>query len=162
MAMPAPKRGRPPGSKNRPKELTGDATPAAGIFTPKRKLPEDPAELNSALSGHKILVGPLVSGISGALEMLGVTPLSAREHSEGTFAFAALAYQEGWELNAWLIVALWAGSIAATRGPEAVKNYREKKKASTAPASLARQVKEARDAEANTQSAPAQPEKQAA
>lgn len=117
--MPTPKRGpgRPKGSKTKNRTVAEEVSERLEIvpLPERRVLPEDPAELDAALAPHKMLVGPILTGISGTLEALGSTALTSREHSEGTFAFSCLAFQYGAQLDARLLVLAWMAGVSLPR-----------------------------------------------
>ena len=59
-----------------------------------------------------------------------VSRLDAEEKEDGTFAFSALLYEEGAELSARLLVALWLISVLSLRVMEFFER-REARKANT-------------------------------
>lgn len=134
MGLPTPRRGpgRPPGSKTRVAEVVEQLSPAE--ISTVRKLPDTPEELNAALGMYKLLVSPCLTGVSGALEAAGSAPLSAKEHQEGTFAFSALAYQYGAQMDARLLVAFWLAGVSLPRITSALRD--RKKNADPTPATI--------------------------
>lgn len=140
--MTTPKRGpgRPKGSKTK-KPLEAAAEAAEIIPMPTRRgLPENPAELESAIASHRMIVSPIITGISGALEALGTTPLSSREHGEGVFAFSCLAYQYGAQIDARLICLAWALGVSVPRLSQWAKAKRTEGVQKLTPENLARAV----------------------
>lgn len=81
-----------------------------------RPLPEDPSEWDKALLPYKGLVRTPLIAVSKTLKYLPPhEPLDAAEMAGGEQAFAALLYQEGAQMNAWTMVALWGLGIGSFR-----------------------------------------------
>jgi hypothetical protein len=130
------KRGRPPGSRNKPKDGTNpvsfieedeqDESPT------RRKLPDNDSELDAVLKRYKILARPIVTGISGTLEVLNTAPLDKDEQDGGHFAIAAMLYEFGAEMDSRVLFGLWLAGIAAPRLAQAaveMKKQRQLEKA---------------------------------
>ena len=101
-------------------------------------LPEDPNELDRVLAPYRIMVRPLVGGVSRVYERKLPPKLDADEIEGGTQAFSALLYQYGGALDARVLVVLW---IVGTLLPRLLQYLedREKKTAHT-PDRLAAQI----------------------
>lgn len=114
---PPARRGRPLGSRNR-----------TSLEPETRKLPEEPAEFEAALKPYRIMVRPLVTGVSRLCEEVGSIPLDSDERQGGEQAFAALMYQYGGQLDARVLVALWVVGVTLPRVIHEVKKRDAKKK----------------------------------
>lgn len=86
-----------------------------------------------------MMSAPVVGAVSSGFELLKTSPLNVQEREHGEFAIAALLYQEGADLDAKLLVLLWAASVSAPRLAEMALN---KRKAST-PEKVEKQAIEA-------------------
>jgi len=95
---------------------------------PVRQLPTNPEEFDKLLAPYRVMVRPLVGGISKICETLDSMPLDADEKEGGIQAFSALLYQYGGELDARVLVALWVAGVTMPR----VLHYMQKDKAAKA------------------------------
>lgn len=94
------------------------------MFEPaNRPLPEDPNELDKAIRPYRLMVKPLLGGLSRLYRYIGTDPLDKDEMEGGELAFGALMYQMGGTLDARILVMLW---LAGTGLPRALQ-YLDKK-----------------------------------
>jgi hypothetical protein len=99
----------------------------AGDGSLRRKLPEDPADADKALKRYRPYGRMIISAFDKGARFAETAPLDAEEKEDGTFAFSALLYEEGAELSARLLVALWLISVISLRVMEFFeKKQREK------------------------------------
>lgn len=90
-----------------------------------RTLPEKPEDIDRVLAPYRVMVRPLVTGVSKAAELMDTYPLDADEKEGGTQAFSALMYQYGGELDARVLVALWVAGVSIPRVLHHLKKEKE-------------------------------------
>jgi len=91
------------------------------------------------LAPYRVMVRPLVGGVSKALELKLPPKLDADEIEGGTQAFSALLYQYGGALDARVLVAMWVAGVTL---PRVLMLMEEKKRAqpSHSPSKLAADI----------------------
>lgn len=95
---------------------------------PLRELPEDPAELDKAIASCRVMVRPILHGISRLATTLDTEPLDKDELDSGIIAFSALMYQYGAMLDARVLITLWLVGITLPRVIERLQKDRDKEK----------------------------------
>ena len=70
------------------------------------------------LAPYRVLVRPLVGGVSKTMETLGTSPLDDAEKEGGTQAFSAVLHQYGGQLDARVLLALWVVGVTLPRVAE--------------------------------------------
>jgi hypothetical protein len=114
--LPLPKpRGRPRLSQG----LTGPSQRT------KRPLPENPAEFDKAISSCKVMVRPVLHGISRLCEVAKTSPLDREEIDSGVVAWSALMYEEGAMLSGKVLVFLWLMGCLLPRAVEYLEKRAE-------------------------------------
>jgi len=93
-----------------------------------RVLPDDPAELEDAIKPLKVMVRPILLGISRLAKSVDTDPLDLDEIRSGETAWAALMYQYGAMLDARVLVALWCAGIGIPRVVQYMEAQKEKRK----------------------------------
>lgn len=133
LSLPKPRLKQP--TQTEPRRISGtfEAPATEAIEAPEslartRKLPEDPAEFDKAISSCKIMVRPILHGISRLAKTVGTEPLDKEEIDSGTVAFSALMYQAGGMLDARVLVAMWLGGVTIPRVIQFAEAQEEKKK----------------------------------
>jgi len=92
-----------------------------------RTLPEDPKDLDEAIRPYRVLVRPVVQGLSRVSVALGAEKFDNDEIEGGVMSLSALAYQERAEVNAWWLVGMWSVSVGAPRIISAIADYEDRK-----------------------------------
>jgi hypothetical protein len=93
-----------------------------------RPLPEKPEDFDKLLAPYRVMVRPLVGGVSKIAEVMDTLPLDADEKEGGVQAFSALLYQYGGELDARVLVGLWLAGVTLPRVLHAIKKMQEEEK----------------------------------
>jgi len=83
------------------------------FLSPKVKLDEEHFE--EQIKSAKLMVRPVLAGISKCLEFYDLSGLDKDETESGAMAFGALVTQYGAQFNAWILVGLWAAGIIPSR-----------------------------------------------
>lgn len=148
-ALPTPKKRRTQPEKrssaadvagnNEDESEDGEKSAALSLLSVHRKLPEDPAELDAAIAPMKVMVRPILHGISRIASHVGASPLDKDETDSGTIAWSALLYQQGGMLDARVLVLMWTLGVSIPRTLEYFENKKkreeeEKRKALGMPA----------------------------
>jgi hypothetical protein len=121
------RRGRPPKQKSDAVETLSKPVASAPAFSDKRKLPEDPLEFDAAIRSCKVMMRPVISGISKLAEAAGTEPLDTEEKDSGLTAFSALMYQSGGMLDARTLVAMWVAGVTIPRAVSFMEKRQEAK-----------------------------------
>jgi len=100
-----------------------DPTPAV------KTLPEDPKEFDAAIAPVRVMVRPILHGISRLASSAGTDPLDKAEIDSGEVAFAALMFQYGALLDARVLVALWLAGVTVPRGIQYLERKQKEKAA---------------------------------
>lgn len=98
------------------------------------KLPTDPKDFDAAIAPMRVMVKPVLFGISRLSAVAGTEPLDKDEIASGEIAFAALAYQYGAMLDARVLVALWLGGVTVPRVVQYFENKRKAEQEAKQPA----------------------------
>ena len=80
-----------------------------------RPLPDDPVEFENAIRLNKVMVRPVLLGVSQVFKAFKLSPLGKDEQDAGAQAFGALLYQYKAEFDARLLVILWILGITLPR-----------------------------------------------
>jgi len=78
----------------------------------------------------RLMVRPIMHGISRLAQQADVDPLDADEIASGEIAFSALLYQYGGMLDARVLVVLWLAGVSVSRVPQyiAARNKKAEEK----------------------------------
>ncbi len=108
---------------------------AAPAPRPVRALPQG-KDLDAALLPYRVMVSPLVTGASKALQAVPLSPLDNKEQAAHELAWSALMYQHGHEIDAKIWVAMACAGTAIARLPEIIQLIKDARnpQPATAPA----------------------------
>jgi hypothetical protein len=93
-----------------------------------RPLPEDTAELEKVIKPYRVLVAPLVTGVSHTLEVIGTEPLAKDEQEGGVFAGSAFMYQYLPHLDAKYLLLMWIVGVSTPRLAKLAADMRKERK----------------------------------
>src|ERR1044072_1170381 len=89
----------PPRPRARKQKTSPEATSNYGL-PPKRPLPEDPKEFDEGKRRQRMMVAPILTGVSRLGTVFGAQPMDKDERVAGEVAWGALLYQEGANFDA--------------------------------------------------------------
>lgn len=114
-----------------PKAVT---LPTPSLELERKALPDDPKEFDKAIGPCRVMVRPVIHGISRLCKAAGTDELDKEEKESGEIAFSALMYQYGAMLDARVLVALWVAGVSIPRITQYLESQEEKRRQAQARA----------------------------
>ncbi len=88
----------------------------------------------------KVMVRPILVGISRMAKTMGTDPLDKEEIDSGTIAWSALMYQYGAMLDARVLVGLWCAGVAVPRAIQYMENKAKEEETKRNPPRIEKEV----------------------